>query len=107
MTGLFRPRRVGKVFSYANQYVETSVLLFLLPLKSYFINRNTNETIEIPLNKTSLRNYYGSLALVGGGILLFVLMIAFGPTYSENDKYVYLAYLPAIVCGLLVLCGLI
>jgi hypothetical protein len=107
MAGLFRPKRLGKVFSYANQYIETSFLLFLIPLKSYFINLNTKETIEIPLNNTSLRNYYVSLALVGSGILFFVVMIVFGPTYSENDNNAYLGYLPAIVSGLLVLCGLI
>ncbi len=54
MVGLFRPKRLGKVFSYSNQYIETAFILFLIPLKSYFINLNDKETIEIPLNKTSL-----------------------------------------------------
>lgn len=107
MAGLIRPRRLGKVFSYSNQYVETSFILFLIPLKSYFINLNAKQTIEIPLNKTSLKNHYITLFLVGSGILFFVGMIGFGPTYSENDSNYYLAYLPAIISGLLILSGLL
>ncbi len=107
MTGLFRPMRLGKVFSYSNQYIETSFLLFLIPLKSYFVNLNAKQTVEIPLNKTSLKNYYISLSLVGSGILFFGSMIVFGPTFSENDSNSYLAYFPSIISGLLILCGLV
>lgn len=107
MIGLFRPKRLGKVSSYSNQYIETSFFLFLIPLKSYFIDLNTKETIEIPLNKTSLKNYYISLALVAAGFLFFVGMIGFGPTFSEKDGNSYLAYLPAIVSGLIIVCGLV
>lgn len=107
MIGLFRPKRLGKVFSYSNQYIETSFFLFLIPLKSYFIDLNTKETIEIPLNKTSLKNYYTPLALVAAGILFFVGMIGLGPTFSEKDGNSYLAYLPAIGSGLIILFGLV
>lgn len=107
MTGLFRPKRLGKVFSYSNQYIETSFFLFLIPVKSYFINLNAKETIEVPLNKTSLKNYYISLALVASGILFFVGMIAFGVTFSENDSNSYLGYLPTIISGLLIVLGIV
>ena len=108
MTGLFKPQRQGKVFSYANQYVETSFFLFLLPLKSHFVNLNTKETIEIPLNKTSLKNYYISLFFVVFGILFFFLVMnLFDDINYDNGINRYLSYLPAIISGSLILSGFI
>ena len=108
MIGLFKPQRQGKVFSYANQYVETSFFLFLFPLKSHFVNLNTKEVIEIPLNRTSLKNYYISLFFVVFGILFFFLVMnLFEDINYENGINRYLIYLPAIISGSLILSGLI
>lgn len=107
MTGLFRLKYLGKVHDYSNQYIETSFFLFLIPVKSYFINLNAKENIEIPLNKTSLKNYYISFALVTSGILLYISLLMFGPKYHEKDSNAYLGYIPAIISGLLLIAGII
>jgi hypothetical protein len=106
MTGLFKFQRLGKVSSFANQYIETSFLLFLIPIKSYFVNLNTKKTIEIPLNKISLKNYYISFLFVITPILLFVLAIWF-PTDTHIHLNENLIYLPAIILGCFIITGIV
>jgi hypothetical protein len=109
MIRLFIPKRLGKVCSYSNQYIETSFLFFLIPLQSYFININSKETIEIPLNKISLKNYYVSFILVFFPIVFFFLWVLFTPnnSYAAHESNNYLGYMPAILAGILITIGLI
>jgi hypothetical protein len=107
MIGLFRPQRLGKVFSYANQYVETTFLIFIIPLSSYFVDLNSKSTIQIPLNKVSLKNHYFSFSLILSGVLFFVLNIVFGLKFSENEANLIIAYAPITITMMLVSVGFI
>lgn len=104
MRGLTRPARHGKVHSFANQYIETSFYLFLIPYQSYFVNLNTKETLVIPLNITSLKNYYFSFAIVFLPLLFFVATIAFDP-FGLSSKDTSLMYLPVILVAIAVTGG--
>jgi hypothetical protein len=107
MIGLFGPQRLGKVFSYANQYVETTFLILIIPLSSYFVDLNSKSTIQIPLNKVSLKNHYFSFSLILSGVLFFVLNIVFGLKFSENEANLIIAYAPITITMMLVSVGFI
>lgn len=104
---ILHPTRHGKIYDFANQYIETSFSLLFIPTQSYFVNRNTNSSLEIPISNKSLKNYYYSVFLVISGILFFLAMVLFTNGISGNDNNIILAYLPSIVSGSLILSGFI
>lgn len=106
MIGVFKKQWHGQVHAFSNQYIESTFTLFFIPLGSFFVLSEQKQTIKIPLNKTSLKNYYTSTAVVLGGILFFFYIILVMPFIFKSSAYnPILAYAPAVIHVLTIIYG--